>query len=98
MLLNEVKTRELFDKYKEAYEYIYFKRYFINTFNILISSFDEPPISELRKIKKDLKDNFPMWKQNEYLRNANIKEKIKGRLFMLPVLVVVAMYKIKQKI
>ena len=65
-LLEEVKRRNLFERYYPAWEYIYTFRYAFNTCWILTNTYSHPPIDIMRDILKDLHRNFPEWRKNPY--------------------------------
>lgn len=65
-LLAEVKKRDLFEKHYAAWEYIYTFRYAYNTSIKLLTTYDNPPITIIKKIWNDLEKEFPHWQNNEY--------------------------------
>ena len=75
-LLREVKRRGFFERCYPAWEYIYTFRYAFNTCWILIQTYSNPPLRVIRDVLKDLRTQFPSWRQNRYyqtLTSAKMK-------------------------
>lgn len=68
-LLNEAKKRKLYDRFYLSWEYIYIRRYAINTFYMLINNWDIIPYEVLFDISADLNKEFPLWFQNKYFED-----------------------------
>lgn len=67
-LLDEVKHRQLYYSYYDAWEYLSIKRYVLNTFRILLKNWDFIPYKYITDIVVDVKAEFPNWRKNRYYR------------------------------
>lgn len=78
MLLEEVKKRNLFEKYKVAWEYIFITRYVVNTVLIFIKKFDVIDSRTILNIVCDLEQEFPDWYNNPIFKTRlSFKEKLR---------------------
>lgn len=86
-LLDYVKERGLFERYRDILEYLYIEVFTMNTFSILLKSFDAPDEKTIEQVKVALKKRFPNWKRNRfYAEKFSTKKKLKFNLMMhLPV-------------
>lgn len=83
MLLDEMKKRGLYHTYHDELEYLWITRYVIGTYNFLVLNFDVFDKKTYKSIVKDLKEEFPKWSQNHYLRErCKLKTRVLYRLIM----------------
>lgn len=73
-LLTEVKRRGLFERFHDAYEWLYIFRYALNTFHMYVGTHDKPDDKLLEALMKDLRKQFPRWYRNPYFRNEYSKK------------------------
>ncbi|BAK44101.1 glycosyltransferase [Eggerthella sp. YY7918] len=87
MLLDEVKRRNLFYRYHEAWEYIYTFRYAFNSYWLFLTQFDSPPLGEMKRTMDDLRTVFPKWTHNKYYKEqtAKMERVINALLVRFPV-------------
>ena len=69
MMISEARKRNLFDRYHEAWEYLYITRYFWNTWQIFLTNYDVPAVNKCVWLTTDLKKQFPEWNNNYYFNN-----------------------------
>lgn len=82
-LQEEVKKRGLYEKYYDAWEYIYTYRYVVNTISKVFETFDKIPYKELSRLGKSLKAKYPHWSRNKFWKmRTNIAGKCAGWLFI----------------
>lgn len=74
LLLHDAKERGLFERYHDAWEYIYIFRYAFNTIDIFLHMFDRPPFKTIHEILQDLNNNFPNWMNNRYYQEMTSDE------------------------
>lgn len=98
MLLDKVKELGVFEKYHEAWEYLYATRYTFNTVNYLATNFDKLPMKEIKRIKKDLWREFPHWYKNSYLWHENgFYAVFRGIMLLMPVALMAAILKLRAR-
>ncbi len=77
-LLADVKKLGFYNKYYQAWEYIYIFRYAFNTYWIYQEQFDQRPLLKMRQVIIDLRKEFPNWNKNEYYMEISNQ---KGKCF-----------------
>ena len=83
MLLRDMREIDKNTYYKEEYEWLFIKLFYINSLYGSLNGFTKYPHSKIKEIKKDLKKEIPGYKQNIYLKKyKNILIK-KINLFLL---------------
>ena len=68
MKVEEYKKRGLFDDYYDEIESGFIKMYFINTIRILFVRFDKIPYDVIYMMQQNVKELFPHYQRNPYLR------------------------------
>ena len=66
MLCEELKRRRLWERYLEAWEYIFITRYCFNNYFHFLERFDKPDLRLLKGLLYELRDAFPQWRSNRY--------------------------------
>lgn len=74
LLLHDVKEHGFFERYHDAWEYIYIFRYAFNTIDIFLHMFDRPPFKTIHAILQDLNKTFPNWTNNRYYQEMTSDE------------------------
>lgn len=69
-LLDEAKKRNIFEKYKDEYEYVFIQLYYVNTLIICVTKFDRLPLRHIIKVYDGLNQFLPGYKSNKYLNHA----------------------------
>lgn len=64
MKYEELKKRQLYEKYKEDIEAQFIILYFINSINIFVTRFEEIPDGIIKEMQRTVKAYFPDWKKN----------------------------------
>lgn len=83
MLLDELKRRNLFERYYPAWEYTFITRYVFNSFSMYCDRFKEVPYNQIKQLVRDLKETFPHWRQNRFYRSRTTRtERIKNELII----------------
>lgn len=83
MLIEELKRRDLFERFHAAWEYTFITRYVVNSFFIFCDKFDVLPYYWIDRLMKDLKLQFPYWRKNEfYLRKTSKANRLKNNLMV----------------
>lgn len=67
--VKELKSRKLFEKYREDIEYQFVMLYFVNTLVSLINKFDEIPECLIERMQNTVNNLFPDWRENILLQN-----------------------------
>lgn len=72
LLIDELKHRNLYNEYFDAWEYWYVYRYAVNTFYSYLTLFSSIPYSRINQLKRTLNEEFPYWRNNKYIKeNTN---------------------------
>lgn len=79
-LLEEARARGFFEKYRDAYEWVYTSRFAVNTFDGGVIRFDKLNYALLKDIMTDLKSEFPRWDQNPYYQKCTRKQKLQYKM------------------
>ena len=79
-LLKTVRERGLYQKYYDAWEYLYANRYGINTCLAYITRFDKIPYEKIDNLRRNVEREFPKWRENKYF-SKKIKEKLRISIF-----------------
>lgn len=77
-LLYEAQKRDLFEKYYQAWEYMFASRYAFGTYFAFFGWFDKLFVEEMVLFIDDLKSIFPKWESNKYYQEI-ISSKIKRK-------------------
>lgn len=95
--LMDAKEKGIYEKYKEAFEYIYTVRRSFSTIKIYLKCGDSIYRDNIYHLIKSLKKQFPNWKRNSYYKEITAKQaKIKNKIIcVLPggVILLVSIYK-----
>lgn len=96
-LLLDFKDKGFLDRFRNAEEYLYIKRYTINSFWLFLSTFDDVPKDKINYVITDLKRNFPKYRKNIYYKHlTSKKERIKNELILKSPSFVILYWKLKQ--
>lgn len=79
MLLDDMRRIDKESYYKEEYEWLYIKLFYINSLHGSINNFTKYPSLKIKEIKDGLKKEIPDYKKNFYLRmeKRNIIKRLK---------------------
>ena len=68
MLMAEVEKRGLLERYHSVWEYIAVTRYCFGTYYHFHHHMDEPDITMLKDLIKDMKSKYPNWHKNKFIK------------------------------
>lgn len=81
MLYKEFISRELYEQYKDALDYLFIKRYAFGTFVSYLRMFSTIPYGKIHELREEFESLFPDWKSNKYLTNSKLSDHVIAYLF-----------------
>lgn len=84
LLYNYVVSKGYLHRYYKVIEYLFIEVFTLNTYAILLRSFDFPRSESLKQVKKGLRQRFPHWRKNPYYKKQfSVRRKLKINIFMM---------------
>lgn len=75
-LLKECKSRGFFEEYKEEIEFRFCELFYVNTLFSYMQGVKDPKLAVVRKMRKEMVNNFPDFQKNSYYKkNTGQEEK-----------------------
>lgn len=82
-ILKELLDRNIYAQYKDAFDYLFIKRFAFGTFISYLRMFTILPYGRIHSLKEEFARTFPRWKENKYLKESKKTIRIISWLFDL---------------
>lgn len=69
-LIEEAERRNLYNKYKDEYDYLFIQLYYTNSIIACITKFEKVPIDRVNTIYDNINLRMPGYRRNKYIANA----------------------------
>ncbi|WP_195573600.1 glycosyltransferase [Paenibacillus sp. 1001270B_150601_E10] len=66
MKLEEFRSRDLYDQFRDAIEFSFINLYYVNSLHLVFTRFKKPPFIKAFEIRKYMKDHYPQYRTNKY--------------------------------
>lgn len=71
MILEELKGRGFYNGNKEKIEFVFLRRFYINSLHTIFTRFDDIPYETLNKMQKEVLELIPNYEENPYINQLN---------------------------